>query len=251
MRFHNSTDNTRSNTEKLQKVLARSGIASRRASELLIASGQVIVNQLPATIGQRVDITKDLIVISGQPLALAPVKRYFLVNKPVGVICTTSDELNRPTITNLLPQKLRTEIGRLYPVGRLDKDSQGLVLLTNDGTLTQHMTHPKFNMKKTYQVQLDRLPTSKALRRLEQGVQLNDGLTTVDSYQQLVGQSFAEDIWFELVVHEGRNRLIRRLWLRLGYTVQKLIRTQLGPFSLAQLENKRWLEVSQPAISNT
>lgn len=250
MQNQNTPTSAAVKTEKLQKVMAHAGVASRREAEKLISAGKVTVNQLPATIGQRINPQADLVVVNGKALALAPAHRYFLVNKPVGVVSTTSDELGRPTVLDILPKKLRLEAGRLYPVGRLDKDSQGLVLLTNDGALTQRMTHPKFSTQKTYHVQLDRLPTFKALQRLEQGVELKDGWAQVDSLMRLRDQYPEDEVWFALTVHEGRNRLIRRLWERLGYEVQTLIRVQLGPYSLEHLEaaNQRWTEVDAPSF---
>ncbi len=227
-------------TIKLQKFLATAGVASRRKSEELIVSGQVTVNAVVAKIGQRIDPTGDLVQIAGQVVTDQTKKMYYLVDKPRGVITTTNDELNRPTILSLLPV-LDT---KLYPVGRLDQDSEGLVLLTNDGDLAYRLTHPKFEVNKTYQVQLDRQPSQSALDHLQSGVKLSDGWAKPLDLKELDKNS--DSTWYELSVNEGRNRLVRRMWERVGYEVKRLIRTQMGPFTLDQLDGKTWQKVELP-----
>ncbi len=224
--------------------MADVGITSRRKAELLIGEGKVQVNGKVANIGQRIDPDQDQVKFGGQILNPQVEKRYFIVNKPVGVVSTTSDELRRPTVLSLLPEDIRKDITlRLFPVGRLDIDSAGLLLLTNDGGLAQRLTHPKFEIAKTYHVRLDRRPTSLALSRLEKGVKLSDGWAHVQEFSRLKNDH-DDQIWFELTVTEGRNRLIRRIWERLGYNVEELIRISMGTLRLDQLRGKTSQEIS-------
>lgn len=228
--------------------MADVGISSRRKAEVMISEGKVRVNGKVATIGQRVDSDQDQVEYGGQILNPRVEKRYFIVNKPVGVVSTTSDELGRPTVLSLLPEDIQKDKTlRLFPVGRLDIDSSGLLLLTNDGGLTQRLTHPKYEITKTYHVRLDRRPSSLALSRLQKGVRLSDGWAHVQAFSRL--KNYHEDqIWFELVVTEGRNRLIRRIWERLGYNVEELIRVAMGPLHLDQLQGKNYQEISPPKL---
>ncbi len=227
-------------TIKLQKFLSSAGVASRRKAEELIASGQVRVNNVLATIGQRVDPSHDQIKVANQIITDQGKKLYYLVHKPRGVITTTSDDLNRQTVLSLIPSLAV----KLYPVGRLDQDSEGLILLTNDGDLAYRLTHPKFGIKKTYQVQLDREPSQQAITHLKSGVKLSDGWAKPHDLKALDKES--GQVWYELSVSEGRNRLVRRMWERVGYEVKRLVRTQLGPFTLDQLAGQTWLKVELP-----
>ncbi|MCA9372761.1 rRNA pseudouridine synthase [Candidatus Woesebacteria bacterium] len=234
--------NTRS-TVKLHAYLARCGVASRRQAEKLIGQGRVEVNHKIATIGLRINPQKDQVWLDQTLITPSAIQRYFLVDKPKGLISTTQDELGRSTVLSLLPIAVKKEAGRLYPVGRLDKDSEGLLLLTNDGVLAQKMTHPKYEVQKTYHVQLDRKPSSRALAHLHRGVRLKDGLAMVDACETITEGYTEDQFWYEVTVHEGRNRLIRRLWERLGYDVLRLIRVSFGQFQLDQLEGEAWKEV--------
>lgn len=239
---------SKSNSIKLHAFLAQAGVASRRKAEVMIGEGRIKVNNQVAHVGQRITVGKDTVAIDGTPLSAPTTHRYFLVHKPKGVVSTTHDELNRHTVLSLLPKEILAETGRLYPVGRLDMESEGLLLLTNDGDVTQRYTHPKFEVNKTYDVLLDRQPTEKALQHLERGVRLKDGLAQVDAVEP-VGDFYNSDkAWFRLTIHEGRNRLIRRLWERLGYEVERLIRVSLGEYTLDQLHGKQWLEVAAPKL---
>lgn len=231
---------------KIHAYLAHSGVASRRRAEELVSQGKVTINGVKAVIGQRIDPEKDAVAVNGKPIQRAVKSVYFLLHKPAGYVSTTNDELGRPTVLSLLPKTLLSQVGRLYPVGRLDIDSEGLLLLTNDGALAQKLTHPRFEVTKTYHVQLDRQPSGKALSHLHRGVKLKDGLAMVDSIDPLHENHPVDQVWFSLTVHEGRNRLIRRLWERLGYDVKRLIRVSFGQFSLEQLGGKRWMQVDAP-----
>lgn len=236
-------------TIKLQKFLATAGIASRRRSEELISAKKVTINDKVAKIGDRVDPLKDIIKFNGKTVAIDQKHLYFLVYKPVGMISTTSDELSRDNVLSLIPADIRSKY-RLFPVGRLDKDSEGLMLITNDGELTQKLTHPKYEIEKTYRVLLDRKPTFKAIMHLRKGVRLADGITKPAKVELKNDSDSEKDdpTWLEISISEGRNHQIRRMMERVGYQVKKLIRIKMGPFSLEQLGNKNFIEVERPNL---
>ncbi|MFZ1720926.1 MAG: pseudouridine synthase [Microgenomates group bacterium] len=226
-------------TQRIHVYLAHSGVASRRVSETLIAEGRVKVNGKTATIGQVIDPDLDVVIVDNHPISKPEPKVYYLVNKPVHYVSTTSDELDRPTVLELLPSKIIKT--RLYPVGRLDIDSEGLMLLTNDGALAQKMTHPKYGVKKTYEVLVQGQPTDKALEHLRNGVRLKDGMT--QPVEVTVLRTEKNNTWLQIVIKEGRNRQIRRMLQRVGYETVQLIRTRMGEFSLDDLEGKPWMQV--------
>lgn len=230
------------NTQKLQAVIAHAGYCSRRKAEVLISEGRVTINGQVATIGTRIDPETTEIQIDGKPLKPAANLVYYLVNKPVGYVSTTDDELGRPTVLELLPKQSE----RLYPVGRLDLDSEGLLLLTNDGELTYHFTHPKFEIPKTYEVALDRRPTLDALNHLRHSVRLKEGYT--QPAEVLTLGRLDDHYWLEITIHEGWNRQVRRMFERVGYEVVRLIRTKMGPFELDMLEEHPYLELNKEAI---
>lgn len=231
-------------TIKIHAFLATKGIASRRKAEEMVGAGIIRVNGEIATIGQRINPKTDIVSVDGIPVASqSEALRYFLINKPVGYVSTTSDELGRKNVLQLLP-KLP---GRLYPVGRLDMESQGLMLLTNDGDLAYKLTHPKFEIEKTYQVTLDRDISEKAFDHLYKGIKLKDGFAATKRLE------FADDDRLDMInitVTEGRNRLVRRMLERVGYEITKLVRTHLGPFSLEQMEGKQYLEIDAEKVKS-
>lgn len=236
-------------TQRVHVVLAHAGIASRRKAEELVSQGRVHVNGVQASLGQAVGAS-DAIAVDGVLIERNPEHfRYFLVNKPTGFVSTVSDEMGRPSVLSLLPESI-TRSTRLYPVGRLDIDSQGLLVITNDGPLTHRLTHPKYTVSKTYDVQLDRRPSDQALMHLERGVQLIDGRATPDDLVLL--DIPPQGCWFSITVHEGRNRLVRRMFERVGYEVITLIRTQFGPWSLdtvLQLAGEKpWIELQSADV---
>lgn len=228
-------------TIKLQKFLASAGIASRRASEELIEQGKVKVNSKKAHIGQRIDPKKDKILFQGKPIS-NPDLKYYLVNKPVGVVTTTADELDRGNVLSLLPVDI-TKKYRLYPVGRLDKDSEGLILLTNDGAFTHHLTHPSHLISKTYRVLIERKPSYRAIEHLKRGVLLREGITQPAKVS--VDEHVEEGTWLTMTIKEGRNRQIRRMLERVGYETVRLIRTHFGPYTLEELGEEKWVEVEK------
>lgn len=224
---------------KLHAALARAGYASRRTAEEWIKAGRVQLNGRRAKLGERVG-PDDQVRVDGQVVSLEPASALVLaVNKPVGLVSTTKDELGRATVLSLLPPQY--EKIRLYPVGRLDQDSQGLLLLTNDGDMAHLLTHPKFQIEKEYWVQLDRAPSQAALNHLRSGVQLNDGLATPLQVTHLAKRGVS---WFSIVISEGRNRQVRRMIRRVGYEVKTLIRVRIGQFRLDSLKQNTWQKLS-------
>lgn len=215
--------------ERLQKILARAGLGSRRACEQLIREQRVLVNGNPAVLGQRADLKRDQITVDGNPLGSPEAKRYFMLNKPVGYITSVKDQYDRKTVLDLMP-KLQE---RVYPVGRLDYDSQGLVFLTNDGPLAHRIMHPKFGLPKAYLVEVKGRADRTFAERLRRGITLTDGPTSPARVSGL--KAGRERSQFVLTLKEGRNRQIRRMCAALGYQVLKLTRISLGPLELGDL----------------
>jgi 23S rRNA pseudouridine2605 synthase len=220
--------------ERLQKVLAAAGVASRRASEELISAGRVQVNgQTVRELGTRVDAEQDTILVDGKPVQPAARRFYVLLHKPVGVISTADDPQGRPTVVDLV------DVGtRVFPVGRLDAESEGLLLLTNDGELAHHLTHPRFEVEKEYRALLARTPDERTLRQWRAGVLLEDKHTApaqVDILEQTEGGT-----WLRVVLHEGRKRQIREVAQVLGHHVRRLIRVREGALHLGDLPPGAW-----------
>ena len=206
--------------DRLQKVLARVGVGSRRVCEGLIVDGRVTVNGEVPVLGRRVDPAVDRVELDGVPLPVQPGLAHYLVNKPAGVVCTAEDTHGRPTVVSLVPDH-----PRVFPVGRLDMDSEGLIILTNDGDLTHRLTHPSFGVPKEYLVQVDGEPTSGEVSRLRKGVDLDDG-PTAPARVAVVAPNL-----LRIVIHEGRNRQIRRMCEAVGHPVLRLVRTRIGPIA--------------------
>ena len=204
--------------DRLQKVLARIGVGSRRVCEELIVDGRVTVNGEVPILGRRVDPSVDRVELDGVPLPVQPGLVHYLVNKPVGVVSTAEDTHGRPTVVALVPDG-----ARVYPVGRLDLDSEGLIIVTNDGELTHRLTHPSFGVAKEYLVQVEGEPTPAEVRRLREGVELEDG-PTAPARVAVVAPTL-----LRMVIHEGRNRQIRRMCETVGHPVVRLVRTRIGP----------------------
>ena len=219
--------------ERLQKVLARVGIGSRRACEDLIAEGRVTVDGEVAVLGCRVDVETALIELDGAPIGVRPDLVHYLLNKPAGVVTTADDPQGRPTVVGLVPAE-----PRVFPVGRLDVDTEGLLLLTNDGELAHRLTHPSFGVEKEYVAELEGSPSRAALRRLREGVELDDG-TTAPARAALLEPSVVR-----LTVHEGRNRQVRRMCDAVGHPVVRLIRTRIGPLADRSLAPGAWRELT-------
>lgn len=215
--------------EKVHKVLAAAGVASRRAAEGLVLAGRVRVNGELAVVGQRVDARRDRISVDGVPVGIAPERHHVLLYKPRGVISTASDPEGRPTVVSLVPSP-----ARLFPVGRLDADSEGLMVLTDDGSLAEVLTHPRYGIEKTYVVQVDREPMPGQLRSLRDGVELDDGPARVRRVAPIGARTI------RVVLAEGRNREVRRMLAAVGLRTERLVRTRIGPIGDPSLSAGSW-----------
>jgi 23S rRNA pseudouridine2605 synthase len=204
--------------ERLQKVLALAGFGSRRVCEDLIADGRVQVNGEVAVLGRRVEIETDKVEVDGVQIGVRPNMVHYLLNKPAGVVTTASDPQGRPVVVDLVPAE-----PRVFPVGRLDFDTEGLLLLTNDGDLAHRLTHPSFGVEKEYLAHVEGNPSRGALRRLREGVELDDGITAPAKV------ALIEPNVVRLIIHEGRNRQVRRMCEAIGHPVLRLVRTRIGP----------------------
>ena len=215
--------------ERLQKVLAAVGFGSRRACEELIADGRVTVDGQVAELGKRVDTRTAQVAVDGVPVSVRPGLVYYLLNKPRGVVTTAADPQGRPTVLDLVPRE-----PRVFPVGRLDADTEGLLVLTNDGDLAHRLAHPSFGVEKEYLVEVETLPSPGELRRLRKGVLLEDGVTAPAK------ASLVPPRGIRLAIHEGRNRQVRRMCAALGHPVVRLVRTRIGPLSDRSLRPGTW-----------
>ena len=223
--------------ERLQKVLARVGIGSRRVCEDLIAEGRVLVDGEMAVLGRRVDPETALIEVDGAPVGVRPDLVHYVLNKPAGVVTTADDPQGRPTVVGLVPDE-----PRVFPVGRLDVDTEGLLLLTNDGELAHRLTHPSYGVEKEYVAEVEGLPTRAVLRRLREGVELDDG-PTAPARATLVDPSVVR-----LTIHEGRNRQVRRMCEAVGHSVVRLVRTRIGPLADRSLAPGAWRELTSAEV---
>jgi 23S rRNA pseudouridine2605 synthase len=229
--------------ERLQKVLAAAGVGSRRACEELIAAGRVTVDGQVATLGDKVDPHVAEISLDGERIATNPRLVYLAMNKPRGVVSTMADERGRTALADLLSGVAQ----RVYHVGRLDADSEGLLLLTNDGELAHRLTHPSFGVAKTYLCEVPG-PVPRGLRRrLLDGVELDDGPVRVDACR--VVDSVGHRALVEVVLHEGRKHVVRRLMAEVGHPVTRLVRTAIGPIRLGELRPGRTRRLTNPEVS--
>lgn len=215
--------------ERLQKVLARSGFGSRRVCENLIAEERVKVNGEVAVLGRRVDVEVDAVEVDGVPVSVRAGLVHYLLNKPAGVVTTASDPQGRPTVVDLVPNE-----PRVFPVGRLDAETEGLLLLTNDGDLTHRLTHPSFGVEKEYLAEVQGEPAPGDIRRLREGVDLEDGPTAPARVAALAPNVL------RLTIHEGRNRQVRRMCAAVGHPVLRLVRTRIGPVTDRSLRPGEW-----------
>jgi 23S rRNA pseudouridine2605 synthase len=224
--------------ERLQKVLARAGQGSRRVCEELIAGGRVTVNGEVAVLGRRVDVATARVEVDGILLPVAPDLVYYLLNKPSGFITTSADPQGRRTVMDLVPSE-----PRLFSVGRLDQDTEGLLILTNDGTLAQLLAHPSHGVDKEYVAEIEGgTPAPGALRQLRQGVELPDGRTA----PAVVGV-LAPGV-LRIVIHEGKNRQVRRMCDAIGHPVRRLVRTRIGPLRDTGLAPGQWRPLAAPEV---
>ncbi len=233
--------------ERLQKILAQYGLASRRKAEAWIQTGRVTVNGAPAYLGQKVDPAVDQIAVDNRPIQpeQQPNHHYLLLHKPLGVVSTCTDPEGRPTVLDALPDHFQG-LG-IHPVGRLDAYSTGALLLTNDGSLTYRLTHPKHDVARTYHVQLDRMVAERDLVAWRQGVELDGRLTRPAEVRQRATAT-GGTIQLEIKLWEGRNRQIRRVAQALGYRVLRLHRTAVGPIQLGALKSGAYRTLSSAEI---
>lgn len=224
-----SGEGTEKSGERLQKVLAAAGVASRRECEELILAGRVEVDRETVTVlGTRVDPQRQEIRVDGTPLA-RPRHVYYVLNKPTGVVSTNRDPDARTRVIDLVPSEKR-----LFTIGRLDRSSEGMIIVTNDGDLANQLTHPRYGVPKTYRARVAGFPTAETLQQLRQGVHLAEGLARVSSLK--VRGRHAKGVELEIVLTEGRNREIRRILAKVGHKVQHLRRTAIGPVKLGRLQ---------------
>jgi 23S rRNA pseudouridine2605 synthase len=220
---------------RLQKVMAEAGVGSRRACEVMIADGRVQVDgQVVRELGVRIDPTRHTVHVDGMRLQLDESRVYLAFNKPAGVVSTMKDESGRPSLADFVGDRKE----RLFHVGRLDSDTEGLILLTNDGELAHRLQHPSYGVLKTYLAEIDGPVARDVGRRLREGVELEDGPVRVDSFKVVDSQPGKALV--ELVLHEGRKHIVRRALDAVGYPVHRLVRTQVGPVRLGDLRQGRW-----------
>jgi 23S rRNA pseudouridine2605 synthase len=225
--------------ERLQKVLAHAGVASRRHAEALITAGRVTVNgAVVRELGTRVDPAHDEVRVDGAPLRPPAAHTYVLLNKPRDAVTTARDPQGRRTVLDLLPPELRTR--RIYPVGRLDRETEGLLLLTDDGDLALRLTHPRYALPKVYEALVAAEPPWAALDQLRRGMDLpGDERPTAPARARVLGAD-REGTWIEVEIHEGRNRQVRRMLDEVGYPVLRLRRVRVGPLALGSLRPGAW-----------
>jgi 23S rRNA pseudouridine2605 synthase len=229
--------------ERIQKILARTGYGSRRSCEKLISSGRITVNGKLVTLGAKADPQVDEIRIDGRLIASIPENTYIALYKPRGVLSTVySENDSRQTVIDIvqIPE-------RVYPVGRLDVDSEGLILLTNDGELTNRLTHPRYEHEKQYRVLIAKHPDAKQLEAWRRGVVLSDGYHSAPAIVEPVS-SYGKGVWLNIVMHEGRKRQIRETGSLLGLPVVKIIRTRIGTIKLGPMKPRQWRRLTDQEV---
>src|SRR5260370_28531351 len=254
MHHREASDMTEHAGERLARFVGHTGIASRRQAEELIAAGRVQVNGVTVTSqGTRIDPEHDEVRIDGTPVHSTARNVYVLLHKPVNYVSTVHDPQGRPTVLDLLPAELRRL--RVYPVGRLDRDTSGLLLLTNDGDFALRMSHPRYSMEKHYHALVHRCPTPASLEALRRGVTITEGdrrnpqsnYTTAPARVSLLRQEDA-DCWLTLTIHEGRKRQVRRMLAAIGHPVLQLIRDGIGSLALGNLPVGAWRYLAEEEV---
>lgn len=232
-------------TVRVQKALAEAGVASRRGADALVAAGRVTVNGDVAVAGQRVDPAVDALAVDGRPVVPAGARTYLVMNKPAGVTSTVSDRHAEATVLDLLPEDVRGGSARLYPVGRLDKDSEGLILLTDDGDWTQHLLHPRYGVEREYAVGLRRALDGHQAQALEMGIELDEGVAALVSLRRASRTEIAKLegpadprgrlTWYRAVITQGWKRQLRRMFAAVGAPVERLVRVRIGTLRLGDM----------------
>ncbi|MEI6216560.1 MAG: pseudouridine synthase [Actinomycetes bacterium] len=231
---------------RLQKILADAGVASRRGSEELIAEGRVSVNGVQIReLGTKVDPETASIEVDGETIKTNKSRTYLLFHKPAGVISTMSDPEDRPNLGDYFSG--RNE--RLFHVGRLDRESEGLILLTNDGDLAHRATHPSYGLIKKYILEIEGDFSKESIKALEHGIELEDGLARALSVQ-VIREVSQKHFWLEVSIHEGRYHIVRRMFEALDLKVLRLIRSEFGPLSLGETKEGRWRSLNEVEVTN-
>ena len=234
--------------ERLQKLIAAAGVASRRHAEELITAGRVTVNgEVIKELGTKADPDKDHIKVNGKlinPQLKSREKIYVLLNKPKGYLSSVSDPEGRPLVTELLPRSL----GRLYPVGRLDFNTEGLLLLTNDGDFTNFITSARNRVDKVYEVKVKGVPPDGAIERLRRGIRLEDGTRTAPAKINKLDET-KTNAWYEVLLHQGRNQQVRRMFELIGHSVLKLRRVRIGSLTDDKLNTGYWRLLSPAEVA--
>jgi 23S rRNA pseudouridine2605 synthase len=228
--------------ERLQRALARAGYGSRRSCEQLIVDGRVKVDGRVATLGDKVEVEADRVEVDGSPVNLDPNVRYYALHKPAGVVTTMRDPQGRADIRALLP----TDGPRVFPVGRLDRDTEGLLVLTNDGDLANRLMHPRFGVEKEYLAEVEGVPTPGHAARLRRGVELEDGVARARAARVVDARGDRGQL--RLVMTEGRKREVRRLLAAVGLPVTRLVRLRVGPVRLGRLKPGTVRELSAEEV---
>ena len=230
---------------RLQKYIAMSGLASRRAAESMIDEGRVKVNGKKVTEqGVKIEIGCDSVTVDNKPVEIKDKKYYIMLNKPAGYVSTAKDQFDRPTVVDLVKEDVGT---RIFPVGRLDNETEGLLLMTNDGDFTYKITHPKFQKDKTYIAVINGGITVPDLNRLRRGVRVEDYTTSPAEVEILDAAGGKTAV--KITIHEGRNRQVRKMFAALGYTVSGLKRIKIGELELGNLPVGRWRHLTSHEIN--
>jgi pseudouridine synthase len=229
--------------ERLQKVIAHAGIVSRREAERFITEGRVAVNGCIVTqLGTKVDPARDKLNVDGRLVKSFPGKVYVLMNKPAGYVSTLKDPQERPVVTDLL-DRINT---RVFPVGRLDYDAEGLLLLTNDGELAHRLQHPRYGISRTYEVKVKDVPINSELFSLRKGIKLEDGITLPAKAKFL--KKTTKNCWLKITLYEGKNRQVKRMCAAIGHPVLKIKRVSLGPLSLGDVSRGKYRHLTRDEV---
>jgi len=227
--------------ERLQKILARAGVASRRAAEKALVDGRVSVNgKLVTELGSKADAAVDLIRFDGKPLRAPAAPVYLLLNKPKGVVTTRQDPEGRTTVMDLVPR-----VSGLFPVGRLDVTTEGLILLTNDGAFAERVSHPRYEVPRVYEAKVHRVPDARTLARLREGVVVDGERLSVDRVRVVESEKNA---WLELTLHEGKHHEVKRMLEAVGHPVSKLRRVGIGPLTTRGLKPGAFRELTPQEV---